>query len=173
MGGASATRRPLACCSRFTVSTASSAPMHMPITCSVSCCPTTSRYLTRTASIQSSARTLTRSSGLVPCPGSVSEWVTKPAFFSRLCIEPRSYWVPPRPWIRNTPGSSATRDLRCEVRTFGDRNRRRSQQACHLLDLPVGAVHAGELLANPLNAPVGRADRILLLTAGQLAAGYA
>ena len=76
--------------------------MHMPIKWSFGCASRISRYLATTASIQSSAVTPTRSSGVVPCPGSVSECVTKPAFFNRLCIEPRSYCVPPRPWIRKT-----------------------------------------------------------------------
>ena len=43
--------------------------MHMPITCSVSCCPTTSRYLTRTASIQSSAANADQIFGLGAVPG--------------------------------------------------------------------------------------------------------
>ena len=77
--------------------------MHMPMTCSFGCWSRTSRYLAITASIQSSAVTPARSCGFVPWPGSVSECVTKPAFFSRLCIEPRSYCVPPRPWMRKTP----------------------------------------------------------------------
>src|SRR6478672_1709871 len=143
--------------------------MHIPITCSVSCWPTISRYLTRTASIQSSAFTPTRSSGRVPWPGSVSEWVTKPAFFNRLCIEPRSYCVPPSPWIRNTPGSSATHNLRCGVGVVRSR-RSGLQQPGHLLDVAVGTTHAGELLAHALDAAIGHAYRVFLLATRQRAA---
>ena len=71
-------------CSRCASTAASSAPMHMPITCSRGCWSRTSRYLATTASIQSSAVTPARSSGFVPWPGSVSECVTKPGVLQPL-----------------------------------------------------------------------------------------
>ncbi|KAG1212887.1 hypothetical protein G6F35_010334 [Rhizopus arrhizus] len=102
-GAASDTSLPCLCPTRLHSSTASSAPRHMPMTCRVSWRAATSWYFCVTASSQSSMRTDSRSSGEAPCPGKVRLYVWMPARFRTLCIEPRSYSVPPNPWIRRAP----------------------------------------------------------------------
>ncbi|KAG1456707.1 hypothetical protein G6F57_015039 [Rhizopus arrhizus] len=102
-GAASGASLPCLCPTRLHSSTASSAPRHMPMTCRVSWRAATSWYFCVTASSQSSMRTDSRSSGEAPCPGKVRLYVWMPARFRTLCIEPRSYSVPPNPWIRRAP----------------------------------------------------------------------